>query len=320
VAAKRNTRRRTASSRRKAGRNIPAKYIFWLIFFLLVTGLFLINWKLIRATVTETGLLDRLFRREREDRSFLTEPAIPPPEPAAESPPAGRDAPAAPSSRPSAPAVAEPASRAPEAPPEPAAPSRLPDRQPTAAPIAPPPNQQPAGRTPPTPPLAARPAASPQQPAATPAAPAQQPARPEPAARADRAVYLMRVDQDGSISRSRVIRSLPVSDSPLLDALNALLQGPTGAELRSNLHTMIPAGTRVLSARVQGSTAYIDFSEEFQFNPYGVEGWASQLRQVVWTATEFSTVTKVQILIEGRQLNYLGEGIWIGTPVGRDDL
>jgi spore germination protein GerM len=130
----------------------------------------------------------------------------------------------------------------------------------------------------------------------------------------------MRIDRDGTISRSRVTRSLPVSDSPLLDALNALLQGPAEAEARAGLRTLIPEGTRVRTAYVRDSTAYISFSEEFQFNPYGVEGWASQLRQVVWTATEFSTVKNVQILIEGRRVNYLGEGIWIGAPVGREDL
>jgi spore germination protein GerM len=106
----------------------------------------------------------------------------------------------------------------------------------------------------------------------------------------------------------------------MLDALNALLQGPTEAEARAGLRSLIPAGTRILSAYVRDSTAYISFSEEFQFNPYGAEGWASQVRQVVWTATEFSTVKNVQILIEGRRIGYLGETLWVGDPLSRDDL
>jgi spore germination protein GerM len=71
---------------------------------------------------------------------------------------------------------------------------------------------------------------------------------------------------------------------------------------------------------VRGSTAYISFSEEFQYNTFGVEGYAAQLRQIVWTVTEFTNVSDVQILIEGRRVDYLGEGIWIGSPLDRDML
>jgi spore germination protein GerM len=106
----------------------------------------------------------------------------------------------------------------------------------------------------------------------------------------------------------------------MVDALNILIQGPNTEEQRQGLVTLIPQGTRILAARVQGSTAYISFSEEFQYNTYGVEGYAAQLRQIVWTATEFQGVKDIQILIEGRRVDYLGEGIWIGSPIGRDAL
>jgi spore germination protein GerM len=106
----------------------------------------------------------------------------------------------------------------------------------------------------------------------------------------------------------------------MLDALKALLQGPTADEQRRGMVSLIPQGSRILSATVRGSTAYISFSEEFQYNTYGVEGYAAQLKQVVWTATEFSNVQDVQILIEGRRIDYLGEGIWIGSPLSREGL
>jgi spore germination protein GerM len=106
----------------------------------------------------------------------------------------------------------------------------------------------------------------------------------------------------------------------MLDVLQVLLRGPSLEEQQRDLISLIPQGTRVLSATVRGDTAYISFSEEFQFNTYGVEGYAAQLRQIVWTVTEFSTVTDVQILIEGRRVDYLGEGIWIGSPINRDSL
>jgi spore germination protein GerM len=104
----------------------------------------------------------------------------------------------------------------------------------------------------------------------------------------------------------------------MLDALRALFQGPTPEEQRRDLKNFIPQGTRILSATVRGQTAYISFSEEFQYNIYGVEGYAAQLQQIVWTATEFSNVNDVQFLIEGRRIDYLGESIWIGSPIGRE--
>jgi spore germination protein GerM len=106
----------------------------------------------------------------------------------------------------------------------------------------------------------------------------------------------------------------------MLDALNTLLQGPTAEEQRRGLVSLIPSGTRILSATVRGSTAYISFSEDFQYNTYGVEGYAAQLKQIVWTVTEFPNVTDVQILIESRRVDYLGEGIWIGSPLNRETL
>jgi spore germination protein GerM len=106
----------------------------------------------------------------------------------------------------------------------------------------------------------------------------------------------------------------------MVDVLTILIQGPNTEEQRQGLVTLIPRGTRILAARVQGTTAYISFSEEFQYNTYGVEGYAAQLRQIVWTVTEFPDVKDVQILIEGRRVDYLGEGIWIGSPVNRNTL
>jgi spore germination protein GerM len=104
------------------------------------------------------------------------------------------------------------------------------------------------------------------------------------------------------------------------DSLNALLAGPSAEEKRRGLVSLIPPNTRLLAATVRSSTAYISFSEEFQYNTYGVEGYAAQLKQIVWTATEFSSVKDVQILVEGRRIDYLGEGIWIGSPVGRESF
>jgi germination protein M len=136
----------------------------------------------------------------------------------------------------------------------------------------------------------------------------------------ERAIYFANVGSDGQILHSKVTRKIPVSDSPMQDALNVLLAGPTAEELSRGLLNLIPKNTRILSATVRGNTAYISFSEDFLFNTFGVEGYVAQLRQIVWTVTEFQNVKDVQILIEGRRLDYLGEGIWIGSPISRQSF
>ena len=136
----------------------------------------------------------------------------------------------------------------------------------------------------------------------------------------ERALYFIQVDRGGHIIRVRVTRRLPVSDFPMTDMLQALIAGPTAEERNRGLISLIPPATRILSATVRDNTAYINFNEDFQYNTYGVEGYMGQLRQIVFSATEFPNVEDVQILIEGRRVEYLGEGIWIGSPLSREML
>lgn len=143
----------------------------------------------------------------------------------------------------------------------------------------------------------------------------------EAAAARERNLWFVRVETDGVIARVKVRRKLAASDTPLVDALNALMTGPSADEKKKGFSSLIPAGTKLLSATVRGSTAYLNFNDQFQFNSYGIEGYAAQLRQIIWTATEFDSVKDVQFLIEGQRLDYLGaEGIFIGSPLGRDAI
>ena len=135
-----------------------------------------------------------------------------------------------------------------------------------------------------------------------------------------RLVYLMRVDTAGTILWASVKRDLPASNSPLVDTLEALIKGPSAAEEKQGLISLIPKNVKLLNAAVRGSTAYISFSEDFLFNTYGTEGYAGQRRQIVLTVTEFNNIRDVQILIDGEKVNYLGESVWIGSPISRSML
>ena len=135
-------------------------------------------------------------------------------------------------------------------------------------------------------------------------------------------ICFVEIDSDGSISRKIIKRSVPKTDSPLTTAIKEVLSGPktTNAEER-NCISLIPAGTKLLGARVSDGVAYLDFSENFEINTYGIEGYNGQLMQLVYTATSFATVNSVQFLIEGQKKEYLGsEGQWIGSPLSRNSF
>lgn len=154
------------------------------------------------------------------------------------------------------------------------------------------------------------------KPAATVSAQPTQPSPPDakPFETRNRNIYLI---QEGTMSHLKITRSLKNSDTPLKDSINALLAGPTADEKKHNIISLIPAGSKLLSVKVDGNTAYLNFNQEFRYNTRGREGCAAQIRQIVWTATEFSNIQNVQILIEGKVVDFLSEGVTIRNPISR---
>ena len=130
-------------------------------------------------------------------------------------------------------------------------------------------------------------------------------------------LFFIVISGDGSVVRKEITREIPKTNTPLTAAINALLSGPNISELESGYMSLIPNGTKLLGASINNGVATINFSEEFLFNKYGVEGIYGQLMQVVYTATAFSNIDSVQFLIEGAKQEYLGEGIFVGSPLPR---
>lgn len=143
----------------------------------------------------------------------------------------------------------------------------------------------------------------------------------QPTVKMNQSLYFILINGDGTIERKEVVREVPKNTTPLTAALKALLNGPGLPERESGYISLIPEGTKLLSAKIQNKSATIDFSEEFAFNQYGVEGYLGQLMQIVYTATSFATIESVQFLIDGQKSEYLGgEGVWIGTPLSRTNF
>ena len=142
-----------------------------------------------------------------------------------------------------------------------------------------------------------------------------------PAATMKLKLFFMSINSDGSITRKEVTRAMKKSDSPLSDAVNALINGPDAAEDSQGCRSLVSNGTRLLGASVRNGVATLNFSGEFEFNQYGIEGTRGQLQQIVYTATAFPTVESVQFLVDGERKEYLGsEGVWIGTPLNRNSF
>lgn len=134
-------------------------------------------------------------------------------------------------------------------------------------------------------------------------------------------LYFVYIGEDGTLSRKMIVRSVEKNDSPLVTNINLLLAGPNPQESSKGYRSLIPQGTRLLSASVRDGVAYLNFNEQFEFNTVGADGYQAQLMQIVYTATEFSTVNSVQFLIEGQKREYLGsEGRWIGSPLARSSF
>lgn len=136
----------------------------------------------------------------------------------------------------------------------------------------------------------------------------------------ERTVYLVRVDSAGLVFLTPVKRQSPVNESPLVTTLGILLQGPAAMEKQQGILSLVPDGTRVLSAAVDRGIATINFNENFMFNSFGAEGYIAQLKQIIWTATEFPNIQEVQIQVEGRRVEYLGETIRLDRPLSRDSF
>ncbi len=132
-------------------------------------------------------------------------------------------------------------------------------------------------------------------------------------------LFYVKVSDEGQISLKSIIRTVYYVSTPLTETLKSLILGPQRSELNKGLLNLIPSNTEILSIKISQGIAFLDFNEEFRFNSLGIEGYKAQLMQVVYTATEFQSVDKVQILIKGELSDYLGaEGVYIGDPLDRE--
>jgi hypothetical protein len=120
-----------------------------------------------------------------------------------------------------------------------------------------------------------------------------------------------------------VPKNLPLQEptkSPeenLRAAFGELLAGGKSATKGSQDATPIPAGTQLLSLKIEPDGVHIDLSSQFTSGG-GATSMQSRLAEILYTATSFDPNANVWLSIEGKKLEVLGgEGIEVPQPLTR---
>jgi spore germination protein GerM len=118
-----------------------------------------------------------------------------------------------------------------------------------------------------------------------------------------------------------VLRDVPKTKAVGGAAIDELIKGPNDAELgaRPAMYTNIPDGTTLLGLTIKDGIATVNLSKEFDGGG-GSATMLGRLAQVVYTLTQFPTVTGVQFQVDGRPMTVFNEnGNVVAGPFGRDD-
>ncbi len=95
--------------------------------------------------------------------------------------------------------------------------------------------------------------------------------------------------------------------APAQSALTSLLAQPNGP---------LPPGTKLLFLRIADGLATVNFSHELQDNFSGGDTAETRaVNSVLRTLGQFPTISRVQMLVEGRPINSLGGLLVLSDPL-----
>ena len=94
-----------------------------------------------------------------------------------------------------------------------------------------------------------------------------------------------------------------------------MLTGPSAAEYAAGLRSRIPAGTTVRGVRISAGIATVDLSSSFE-SAASPSAMPLRIAQVVYTLTQFPTVTGVRFAINGQGVTVVG-GVPVQSPQTR---
>ncbi len=116
------------------------------------------------------------------------------------------------------------------------------------------------------------------------------------------------IDKNGYVVPQTL--ELPKSEGVAKQALEYLVKdGPVAEILPNGFRAVIPADTQ-MSVKIDEGVAVVDFSKEFK--NYQKEDEQKILQAITWTLTQFDSVDKVQLRINGKDLKEMPVN---GTPI-----
>jgi hypothetical protein len=110
-------------------------------------------------------------------------------------------------------------------------------------------------------------------------------------------------------------RTVPATTGVGRAALDRMLTGPSAAEYAAGLRSRIPAGTTVRGVRISAGIATVDLSSSFESSA-SPSAMPLRIAQVVYTLTQFPTVTGVRFAIDGQGVTVVG-GVPVQSPQTR---
>lgn len=112
--------------------------------------------------------------------------------------------------------------------------------------------------------------------------------------------------------------SVPETNSVARAALEYMVEGGPGEALvPEGFRALLPKDTKVLGINVlEDGTAIIDFSDHFAH--YNMQDERKIVEAVTWTLTQFDTIDRVMIWLEGQRLEEMPvDGLPLNTPLTR---
>ncbi len=106
-----------------------------------------------------------------------------------------------------------------------------------------------------------------------------------------------------------VRRDIAVTDAIVAATLRAWTEGPTEREERAGAYPSAPKGSELRGIDVEGGTAVVDFNDAFERTGLGTTYEGAILDQLAGTITQFDTVDRALLKIDGKFKDYyMGHG------------
>ena len=144
---------------------------------------------------------------------------------------------------------------------------------------------------------------------------------PTPAGTSIVRAYFILAGGRGSEGLVPYLFEVPKTQAVATAAMTSLLAGaPPQRDGYAAISTAIPSGTKLLGLTIRDGVATVDLSGEFASGA-GTASSQYRLAQVVYTLTQFSTVSSVRFMVDGDVVTVFGsEGLVLDGPQARDDF